>query len=81
MSHSKDSGPCLGADSRQVNGAACRMAVTGWTGRGISYRGGLCILSRVHPGNQNIGRLRPLGSWLWSLGDSTYEGPKDQIGT
>ena len=42
MSHSKDSGLCLGADSRQVKGAACRMAVMGWTGRGISYRGGLC---------------------------------------
>ena len=39
------------------------------------------ILSRVHPGNQNIGLIKPLGSWLWSLGDSIYEGPKDQRGT
>lgn len=42
MSHSKDPGLCLGADSRQVKGAAYRMAVMGWTGRGISYREGLC---------------------------------------
>ena len=42
MSHSKDRGLCLGADSRQVKGAAYRMAVMGWTRRGISYRGGLC---------------------------------------
>ena len=41
ISHSKDSGLCLQGEGRR-RGPACRMAVMGWTGRGISYRGGLC---------------------------------------